>query len=121
MPTNENNEQVCVSLIEGYGVCSRRREHPIHQPLGITPLEHTFEREKSGVEEEMVLSRRNIKKIARRSGQSRQDLERMRQLAKKQGRVLTLKYDVVPEELPQGIQGVEPKLVIVDEVQDGDR
>lgn len=121
MPTNENGGQLCVSLIENYGVCGRRLTHPIHQKLGITPLEHSFFRERSGVEEEMVLSRRNIKKIARRSGQSRLDLERMRQLAKKQGRILTLKYDVVPEEVDPEILktlgGVEAPIVIMDETQ----
>lgn len=94
---NEKGEQICISLIEGYGVCSRPQSHPIHQKLGITPLEHPYEREKSGVVEEMKLTKRTIKLIARRSGQEPQELERMRKLAQLQKRRLTLKYDVLPE------------------------
>jgi len=94
---NDKGEQVCVSLIPNYGVCTRPQSHPIHQPLGVSPLEHSYEREKSGVVEEVRLSRRNIKTIAKRSGQHPQELERMRKLAKLQKRTLVLKYDVLPE------------------------
>ena len=56
-----------------------------------------FERERSGVVEVCKLSRRNIKKIAKRSGQNPLDLERMRKvlLLKKDSMIVT--YDVLPE------------------------
>lgn len=94
---NSKGEQTCVALIHEYGVCTRPQSHPIHQQLGITPLEHPFDREKSGVIEEVKLTKRNIRRIAQRSGQHPQELERMRQLARVQKRTLTLKYDVLPE------------------------
>lgn len=97
MSVNENNEQTCISTIPEHGTCGRTAYHPIHAQLGMTPLEHSFERAKSGVTETKKLTRRNERIIAARSGQNAGDLRRMRMVAKLQGRTLTLKYDVIPE------------------------
>lgn len=85
----------CTALVENYGVCSRPKDHIVHAMLGISPVEHPYHRELRGPLEEMKLSRRNIKKIARRSGKSVDELEVMRQVAKKKGRQITVRYEVV--------------------------
>lgn len=87
--------KTCHAEVPGYGTCGRKESHVVHQMLGISEVEHLFKRETTGEVEKMRLSKRNIKKIARRSGKTEDELEMMRQVAKKQGRVLTLQYEVV--------------------------
>ena len=87
----------CQQFIDGHGKCNRPDNHIVHKAMGISPVEHTYLAPLKGkVIETMKLSRRNVKIIARRSGKSEDELEAMRQVAKKQGRKnLVLRYQVV--------------------------
>ena len=92
-------EDPCVQFVEGYGKCERPENHIVHKGLGISPVEHPYLAPVKGDDvETMKLSRRNVKIIARRSGKSEDELEVMRQVAKKQGKGnLMLRYRVVAE------------------------
>lgn len=96
---NDNGEQICVHYIVDHGQCRRPATHPIHEPRGVSPFEHHFEREKSGVIEETALTKKNVKFIAKRSGQSVEAIEKMRKLMLLKKKQPTLKYDVAPEAL----------------------
>jgi hypothetical protein len=91
--------QPCVQFVDGYGRCDRPVNHVVHLGLNVSPVEHTFLGEATGDgTETKKLSRRNIKYIARRSGKSEEELEVMRQVAKKQGKpLLKLRYLVVAD------------------------
>lgn len=107
----------CVQFVEGYGMCEKPRQHVVHAMLGVSPVEHPFVGPATKNVEEMRLSRRNVKRIAARSGKSVDELETMRQVAKKQGRVLTLRYEVVHTPTT-GVLGFRADRVIVDEINE---
>jgi hypothetical protein len=89
----------CVQFIENHGRCDRPENHIVHKGMGISVVEHDFLAPVKGDDVETVkLSRRNVKYIARRSGKSADELEVMRQVAKKQGKKnLMLRYQVVAD------------------------
>jgi hypothetical protein len=99
-------ESACEHLIDGHGVCSRRQEHPIHLPLGLSAHEHKFKRstlqDDKRVFEVSVLSKRNIKEIAKRSGKSRHDLEIIRQASRVKGKKPKVRYELQPGFTPRG-------------------
>ena len=92
MPRDDLGRELCVELIDDYGVCSRTAEHIVHKMMGLSEREHLFKREEVGEYEEMLLTKRNIRKIARKSGKQIRDLEIMRQAAKLKGKTLTVKW-----------------------------
>jgi hypothetical protein len=92
-------EDQCQQFVDGHGKCGRPENHIVHMNHNISPVEHAFLAPLKGDEvEEMKLSRRNVKIIARRSGKDPDELEVMRQVRKKQGKGnAILRYKVVAD------------------------
>lgn len=94
MPKNNQGEELCTFLVEGYGVCSRRQAHMVHQGLGISPVEHPFHREIYGEIEVTHLSEESIPYISQRSGMKQEDLLIMLASAEHQGKSISVRYEV---------------------------
>lgn len=107
-------ETPCEFIVEGYGPCGRPADHIVHRHMGISEREHDFTRAKSGIKETATLSKRNLKRVARRSGRSLRELEVMRQVGIKKGKKITVEYDVVPTAI-QG-DGLKADRVIMGEI-----
>lgn len=75
MPLNEEGQQLCVELINDYGVCSRTRDHVVHASMEISPREHSFKAERSEIVETSTLTNQNLRRISERSGMTVGELE----------------------------------------------
>jgi hypothetical protein len=104
------NESACEHLIDGHGVCSRRQEHPIHLPLGLSALEHKFKRstlnDEKKVFEVAVLTKRNLKEVAERSGKSVHDLQLIREMTRIKGKKPKVRYELQPGHEPRTIGNI---------------
>lgn len=87
------SETLCVHLIEDYGVCSKPRAHLVHQANGISEREHQFEAPEETQYDSAVLSKRNLKKVAKASGTSVEDLEIIRQRGILLGKKMTVRWE----------------------------
>lgn len=90
-----------------HGICGRLQGHPIHMPHGLSPFEHKYkapEGEQEGrIYEVTVLSKRNLKDVAKRSGKDVEELDAIRRVQRRKGRVPKVKYALAP--------GIEPRTV----------
>lgn len=75
MPQNADGRELCVELINDYGVCSRLKEHVVHAQMGYSPREHNFKAERSEIKETSTLTHQNLERIAYRSGMGMGELE----------------------------------------------
>lgn len=95
---DENGNLTCIYEIPGYGTCGKLRDHLVHSGIGISMREHPFKRLLVGKVKEVKLSKRNLKRVARESGRTVRELEIIRLAGLKQGKKMTVRYEMTGDD-----------------------